>query len=69
MSNNESNETKDKKFPCYINERHIHEIDDVVSKKKRAGERGNSGKPYNRNDYIREALKIHAEKTGLKTEP
>lgn len=60
---------KDKKFPCYVSEDHIHEIDDHVNAQKRAGKKGESGKPVNRNDYIRDALASYGKVTGLKTSP
>ena len=62
-------QTRDKKFPCYINEEHIHEIDDYVNIQKRAGKKGATGKPMNRTDYIRDALEVYAKKIGLKTSP
>ena len=61
--------TKDFRFPLYVNEDHVQEIDDYVHKQKQIGRKGHLGRPYNRNDYILEALEHYAKTSGLKTSP
>ena len=60
---------KEFRFPCYVNEEHVYEMDDYVHKQRQLGRKGHLGRPYNRNDYIIEALEEYAKITGLKTSP
>ena len=67
--NDQQSPSKEFRFPMYIHEDHVHEIDDYVHKQKQLGRKGKAGRPYNRTDYIREALEYYGKEMGLKTSP
>ena len=69
MSNNHPPINKEFRFPMYVNEDHVQEIDNYVHTQKQLGRKGKAGRPYNRTDYIREALEYHGKNVGLKTSP